>query len=644
MDAPGVLKVGVLCTPFPNSSRSTGDAERLERLYNWLIAAARTAGLDLHAVLGAHDSYRQVADRIYAELAAADLVVAVVREANPNVFFETGFAHGIGKPVLYVVREGEQVPFDIAGIEHFRYSEIDDDTRDRLASVIRDQLSENESHDAMSIMLPRLRMHLPTLRPDDGLYGRVLQHALETTTNLVTSWSDNLEVIGRESVLSMGTFIMSQVQTEGFATAYHSGHASWRRAEVNAGSPDYFEATREAVRRGVHITRVYVIDRERDLDDALLRERAWADVSAGLEVKYTLTKRLPNPHAIDFGLWDGEMLAEIHYALEPDGSPALHRCHYWSDRLRIDRARGWRLAIEREAWPCPDLPSERVLLEESADLFLQGSCTIGAPHKPDCSAYHTSWQPLRLCDATSTPRWHASFYTESFRAWSDEVSTRHHDGPVSVLITGLADYAMLYWIAQSIAPSVRERCVFHVLDICQTPLDSCRWLQRRLKQCKPSMKLDLEVYRRDVFDNHLADRAYDLIASDAFLTRFETDEEKHRLLKEWMRLLRPGGRLVTTARVREHPDDITIDHRNAFVARVTATVEQNPLDLDVVAIAKRYAGFIESFPLASEASARNMMANAVGDRGSANLEFALTDNCEMAPASYARIVVTTAAD
>ena len=402
------------------------------------------------------------------------------------------------------------------------------------------------------------------------------------------------------------------------------------------------------------ITRVYVIDRAGDLDDPTLRELVWADVSAGLDVRYMLTRYLPTQHAIDFGIWDDELLAEIHYAAEPDGSPRLHRCHYWSDTHRLNRAREWRRAIERAARPCPYLPSERTLLEESAKLSLDnGCCTIDAAHKPDCSPYHISWQPLRLCDVVSTPRWHSTFYAERFRQWSDTVQSSEkavrdaeqtvrdagEPNKLNVLITGLADYAMLYWIAQSIAPSVLERCRFHVLDICQTPLDSCRWLQRRLLRCSPPLRLDLEVYRQNIFENELQKGSYDLIASDAFLTRFEHAEEKRALMKEWMSLLRVGGMLVTTARVREDPDDITSADRERFVRRVAEIAGERGLDIDVESIAEHYAGYIESYPLASEASLRELVDSTVGGQAPWRIEFAFIDDQEMTPANYGRVTV-----
>ena len=638
----------MLCIPFFNVRRAAGESERLRRLNTWLTDAAAGADIALERVQGAYDSYRQIADRIQDKIAEADLVVAATWEANPNVFFETGFAHGIGKPVLYVVHESEEVPFDVAGVESFLYGDLDVETGRDLADAMARLLTADAPPHPMTIALPRLRRHLGKLTTTDDLYGRVVRRALHENTNWVTSWSDNLvEILGREGVLRMGTFIMSQVQREGFATAYHSGHASWRQ-EADSATPDYFEATREAViDRRVCITRVYVIDEPRDLDEVSLRERVWADASAGLDVRYLLKADLPDSGARDFGIWDDELLAEIHYSTELNKSPILRRCNYWSDEHRIARAREWRDRIERVAEPCPDLPSERALLEESAvELIDRGKCTIGASQKPDgdCSAYHTSWQPLRLGDAVSTPRWHASFYTRHFRQWSSAAHDRETDEPLSVLITGLADYGMLYWVAQSIAPPVRARCRFDVLDICQTPLDSCRWLRDRLKRCDPPMTLQVEGLRRDVFRNKLPDASYDLITSDAFLTRFAGDDPKRTLMEEWMRLLRPGGMLVTTARVRETPDDITPNDRDLFVSRVRMAARERGLALDVSKIAGDYADFIQSYPFAGEADVKAMVESVATAHGArASVECSLIPNWEMTQANYARIVVTALA-
>ena len=128
-------RTGVLCTPFPNSDRSAGENESLKRLLDWVRAAADGASLDLRTVNGAYDSNKQVIERIYQLIEDADLVVTVVREANANAFFEAGYAMGLGKPVLYVVREGEAVPFNARGVEHFSFHEIDPGTGKQLSLI-----------------------------------------------------------------------------------------------------------------------------------------------------------------------------------------------------------------------------------------------------------------------------------------------------------------------------------------------------------------------------------------------------------------------------------------------------------------------------------------------------------------------------
>lgn len=59
-----------------------------------------------------------VLDQILEKIGVADLVVAEVTGNNPNVLYEVGVAHNLGKQVVLLRAEvAEQTPFDIA---HFR--------------------------------------------------------------------------------------------------------------------------------------------------------------------------------------------------------------------------------------------------------------------------------------------------------------------------------------------------------------------------------------------------------------------------------------------------------------------------------------------------------------------------------------------
>jgi hypothetical protein len=406
-------------------------------------------------------------------------------------------------------------------------------------------------------------------------------------------------------------------------------------------APDYFRATREAVEQGAKVTRVYVVDFPSQVDEQTFRERAWADSSAGIQIRYILRSELPDPRACDFGLWDETLFCEVEYATLGDESPPiLQRCRYWGDPSRLKWGREWRSRIEENSRPCPDLPSEHQLLAESAPVSLtMGGCEAnrhGEEDEEDCTAYHSAWQPLRLANLVSTPRWHADFYAGAFHAWSEQMA-RKEAGPFRVLITGLADYGMLYWMAQSITPTVRKRCQFHVLDICNTPLDSARWLRERLHACIPPLDLDITCLHENVFDNSCEVGSMDLIATDAFLTRFESDQ-KAKLLDEWLRLRAPSGWIITTARIRQGVHDIRTAERQAFNLRASAasTGMDAEMRMFVREAAQGYSRYIHSHPFESELALSRFLTDRLGDLEHC-YEFRAIDEWEMVKANYSCI-------
>lgn len=54
-----------------------------------------------------------ILDRIYNQIAKADVIVADLTGRNPNVFYEVGYAHALGKRVILLVQEVEDIPFDL---------------------------------------------------------------------------------------------------------------------------------------------------------------------------------------------------------------------------------------------------------------------------------------------------------------------------------------------------------------------------------------------------------------------------------------------------------------------------------------------------------------------------------------------------
>jgi hypothetical protein len=67
-------------------------------------------------------SNRVVMHDIWKSLCEARIVIAELTTRNPNVFYELGIAHTLGKETIMLAqREGERVPFDLAHIRRINY-------------------------------------------------------------------------------------------------------------------------------------------------------------------------------------------------------------------------------------------------------------------------------------------------------------------------------------------------------------------------------------------------------------------------------------------------------------------------------------------------------------------------------------------
>jgi len=62
-----------------------------------------------------------VMNQIFNDIRHATLVVADITGKSPNVFYEIGLAHSLGKPVIQLQGDRKQIPFDIAHIRTIQY-------------------------------------------------------------------------------------------------------------------------------------------------------------------------------------------------------------------------------------------------------------------------------------------------------------------------------------------------------------------------------------------------------------------------------------------------------------------------------------------------------------------------------------------
>lgn len=109
--------------------------------------AVETAGLQCVRADEIYSRPHVTAD-IWRSLRSARVVIAELTGQNTNVFYEVGLAHALGKPVIIITRDEDDVPFDLKALRYLYYS-IDDpfwgeNLRKALASMIQKLLRENE--------------------------------------------------------------------------------------------------------------------------------------------------------------------------------------------------------------------------------------------------------------------------------------------------------------------------------------------------------------------------------------------------------------------------------------------------------------------------------------------------------------------
>jgi hypothetical protein len=64
---------------------------------------------------------RHIMSDIWDAICSAKAIIADCTGRNPNVFYEIGLAHTVGKPVILITQNSEDVPFDLRSIRYINY-------------------------------------------------------------------------------------------------------------------------------------------------------------------------------------------------------------------------------------------------------------------------------------------------------------------------------------------------------------------------------------------------------------------------------------------------------------------------------------------------------------------------------------------
>jgi hypothetical protein len=95
-------------------------APEMDAIYTAISGAARTVGLHAERVKDIKGDYR-ITDQILAMISRARIVVADLTHERPNVYFELGYARGLGKKVITILRAGTTAHVDVRDWSYLEY-------------------------------------------------------------------------------------------------------------------------------------------------------------------------------------------------------------------------------------------------------------------------------------------------------------------------------------------------------------------------------------------------------------------------------------------------------------------------------------------------------------------------------------------
>ncbi len=85
----------------------------------------------------------QIAHQVLDNISRSEIILAELSGERPNCYYEAGFAHALGKTMVFCVRHGENIHFDLAGYRFIQWK-----TEEDLRVKLRKYLDAYTSKDA----------------------------------------------------------------------------------------------------------------------------------------------------------------------------------------------------------------------------------------------------------------------------------------------------------------------------------------------------------------------------------------------------------------------------------------------------------------------------------------------------------------
>ncbi len=114
--------------------------KRLDSAYEGVVkAVAAEFSLKSLRIDEVQDSGK-ITDQVLQNIAVSRVVLADLSGERPNCYYETGFAHALGKDIILTIQKGDQIHFDLASHRFILWeteAELRQSLRERFAAILR---------------------------------------------------------------------------------------------------------------------------------------------------------------------------------------------------------------------------------------------------------------------------------------------------------------------------------------------------------------------------------------------------------------------------------------------------------------------------------------------------------------------------
>jgi hypothetical protein len=84
----------------------------------------------------------KITDQVLEEIASSQYVLADLSGERPNCYYETGFAHALGKQIILTIKESDRIHFDLASYRFIQWAteaELRRELRKRFTELVKDK-------------------------------------------------------------------------------------------------------------------------------------------------------------------------------------------------------------------------------------------------------------------------------------------------------------------------------------------------------------------------------------------------------------------------------------------------------------------------------------------------------------------------